>query len=42
MWVRTTMADKLLDPDDPVEAWRQRMFNLFDGFARRATAVETD
>lgn len=42
MWARTTMADKLLEPDDTVEAWRQRMLDLFDGFAREAPAAEAD
>lgn len=41
MWARTTTAFKLLERNDPIEAWRQRMLDLFDGFARKATAVET-
>lgn len=42
MWARTTTAFELLEPDDPVEAWRQRMLDLFGGFARGARAVEVD
>lgn len=42
MWARTTLRMKLLAPDDPVELWRQKMLDLFDGLARKAPAAEID
>jgi hypothetical protein len=39
MWVRGVSRKRLLDEDDPVHAWRERMLDLFDGFARKAPAV---
>ena len=42
MWARTTIATPLLEKDDPIEDWRQRMLDLFDGLARNAPAIETD
>jgi glutathione S-transferase len=35
-WVRAISDYKLLAPDDPVAAWRQRMLGLFDGLAEKA------
>lgn len=35
-WCRCISDFKLLLPDDPVYAWRQRMLDLFDGLAGRA------
>ena len=35
-WARCVSAFELLAPDDVVAAWRERMFDLFDGLARRA------
>jgi len=35
-WARCTCPTPLLDRDDPVHAWRDRMLNLFDGLAGRA------
>jgi glutathione S-transferase len=35
-WARCTSPFQLLDPDDPIYAWRERMLNLFDGLARKA------
>ena len=40
MWARTTLPDALLDPDDPIERWRQNMLDLFDGMGRSALAME--
>ncbi len=34
MWARTVLDAPLVAADDPIEAWRQRMLDLFDGFAR--------
>lgn len=39
MWARVTVGG-LLEPDDPVERWRQAMLDLFDGFARKAPCAE--
>jgi glutathione S-transferase len=36
MWPRTLSPLELLDKDDAVHAWRERMFDLFDGMARKA------
>ncbi len=33
-WARCTSADDLLASDDPIHAWRRRMLDLFDGYAR--------
>lgn len=38
-WVRLTSPAPLIDPDDPVYAWRERMLDLFDGQARAAPAA---
>jgi len=35
-WARCVSPIRLLDPDDPVYAWRERMLDLFGGFARQA------
>lgn len=37
-WARCTSPFRLLEPDDPVEAWRLRMLELHDGMARRVPA----
>lgn len=42
MWARTTIETKLLEADDPIEDWRQRMLDLFGGLAREAPAMERD
>ena len=36
MWPRTISPLELLEKDDFVYAWRERMFDLFDGMARKA------
>jgi len=38
-WVRGVSRKQLLEADDPVYAWRERMLDLFDGLARKAPAV---
>ncbi len=35
-WARCISPFRLLAEDDPVHAWRERLFDLFDGEARRA------
>jgi glutathione S-transferase len=35
-WARCVTAFELLEPDDPVAAWRDRLLGAFDGLARRA------
>jgi glutathione S-transferase len=37
-WCRCISDFKLLLPDDPIYAWRQRMLELFDGLAAKAKA----
>lgn len=39
MWPRTISPLQLLEQDDPVYVWRERMLDLFDGFARKAPAA---
>ncbi|RMD89007.1 MAG: glutathione S-transferase family protein [Alphaproteobacteria bacterium] len=36
IWCRGASALEVLEPDDPVHAWRERMLDLFDGLARKA------
>jgi glutathione S-transferase len=35
-WARCISDFRLLEPDDPVFAWRERMLDLYGGLARRA------
>lgn len=35
-WARSMSPIRLLEPDDPLFAWRERMLGLFDGYARQA------
>ncbi len=35
-WARAMSPTRLLEPDDPVFAWRERMLDLFGAFAREA------
>ena len=35
-WARAISPLRLLDPSDPVDAWRQRLLDSFDGLARSA------
>ena len=39
MWPRTISPLELLEKDDPVYVWRERMLDLFDGMARKAKAA---
>jgi glutathione S-transferase len=39
LWPRTLSPLELLDKDDVVYAWRERMLDQFDGFARKAPAA---
>jgi len=39
MWARCISHFELLEPDDPVHAWRERMLDLHDGYARAARRV---
>jgi glutathione S-transferase len=36
LWARIASPLVLLEADDPVHAWRERMLDLFDGMGRRA------
>ncbi len=36
IWCRGASSFEVLEPDDPVHAWRERMLDLFDGLARKA------
>lgn len=36
MWARAMSPIRLLEPDDPVFAWRERMLDLWGGYARSA------
>jgi glutathione S-transferase len=35
-WARAVSPQRLLEPDDPVYAWRERILDLYDGLARKA------
>ena len=35
-WARAMSPIRLLEPDDPVYAWRERILDLFGGYAREA------
>ena len=35
-WARCASATRLLEPDDPVYAWRERLLDLWGGYARNA------
>ena len=35
-WARVVSPTRLLEPDDPLFAWRERMLDLFGGYARQA------
>jgi len=35
-WARAVSPQRLLEPDDPVYAWRERLLDLYDGLARKA------
>ena len=39
-WARVTSPFKLLDAEDPVYVWRERMLDLYGGFARNTKAYE--
>lgn len=39
MWARCTSDISLLDADDPVYLWRERMLDAFDAMGRRAPCV---
>jgi glutathione S-transferase len=39
LWPRTLSKLELLEKDDVVHGWRERMLDLFDGFARGAPAA---
>ena len=36
MWARSVSPTQLLDADDPVHAWRERMLDAFGGAGRKA------
>ena len=36
LWARSVSPLRLIEPDDPVYPWRERMLDLFGGFAREA------
>jgi glutathione S-transferase len=38
-WPRCISTFALLEPDDPIFAWRERMLDAFDGMGRRAMAA---
>lgn len=39
-WARCVSPFRLLAPDDPIEAWRQRMLDLHGGLARHVPAFD--
>jgi glutathione S-transferase len=39
LWARIASPLTLLEADDPIHAWRERMLDLFDGMGRTARAA---
>ena len=39
LWARIASPIGLLEPDDPIHGWRERMLDLFDGMGRKAKAA---
>jgi glutathione S-transferase len=39
LWARVVSPLELLETDDPVHAWRERMLDLYDGMGRKAKAA---
>ena len=39
-WARAVSPTRLLEPDDPIFAWRERMLDLFGGYAREAKGYQ--
>jgi glutathione S-transferase len=35
-WARSISSVPLVQPSDPIDSWRQRLLDAFDGFARRS------
>jgi len=35
-WARTVSPTRLLEPDDPIYAWRERLLKMYDGYAWKA------
>ena len=40
-WARVMSPQELLGPEDPLCRWRERMLDLFDGFARSVPAADS-
>ena len=38
-WPRCASRFELLEADDPIAEWRERMLDLFDGLGRKAMTV---
>ncbi|MGD8326393.1 MAG: glutathione S-transferase family protein [Sphingomonadales bacterium] len=41
LWIRGVSDTPLLEHDDPVYAWRERVFDLFDGLGRSTLGYDT-
>ena len=42
MWARITSSFDILEEDDPIADWRERMLDLFSGLARKENARNLD
>jgi glutathione S-transferase len=40
MWARCSSTTELIEPDDPISLWRERLLDAFGGFARSAPSVQ--
>ncbi len=40
MWARTVCPRPILDVDDPIRAWRDRLLDLYGGYARKAPGYD--
>jgi hypothetical protein len=41
MWARCSSSVELIEPDDPVVHWRERLLDTFGGLARSARCVRS-
>jgi len=40
MWARCSSTAELIEPDDPISLWRERLLDAFGGFARSAPSAQ--
>ena len=40
LWARAISSFRVLEDDDPIRAWRERMLDAYGGYARRAPGYD--